>query len=528
MTATDAATGDLRPGRLVRATPTAVWLLVVLHGLLGLAYALAVPLLHAPDEPAHVDLVAQVDDHVELAPYEDLRYSPDVEEAVTRVGLDQIDWRFAPRSPWSPLDPSETVARSERPTYADLAAPGTAEIRNPSRLHPPAYYATVDGIDTVAQWLGAEPVATAPWDAVVLRWRVWSVLLTLPLPWLAFWTALRVSGRRRVGVAAATLVLAVPQLSQSAGSVNNDTLLFTCAGVVTLSCAFVATGDRSWRPAVIGGLGAGLAMLTKIFGLGAPVWLLGAYVVAVVAGHLRWPTAVGRLGAAAVATVVAGGWWPTRLFLATGTPSPRGFAYPVPDEVAAPLGPWLGEVVRRLTFTSWGWFGVEQFRLPLWLVVLATGAALAAIGVGLARRRGVAVVLLLPLATALVMVLYAAWDGYAQSGIPSGLHGRYLFTGLVGATAVAATGIGAAVPGRRPVLAVPVGMVLLMQAVGLWVVVSSYWAGPGLSHVRSLVAFSPWSGRVLAPLAAAAAATAVLTGIGLVREAGRDAAPTQT
>lgn len=528
MTVVEAATGDLRLGRLARATPATVWLLVVLHGFLGLAYALAVPLLHAPDEPAHVDLVAQVDDHVDLAPYTDLRYSPDVEDAVTRVGLDQVDWRFAPRSPWSPLDPSETVGRSERPSYPALAPAGPGDVRNPSRLHPPAYYATVDGLDTLGQWLGAEPVATAPWDAVVLRWRVWSLLLTLPLPWLAFWTAVRVSGRRRIGVAAATLVLAVPQLSQSAGSVNNDTLLFSCAGVVTLACSWVATGDRSWRPAVIGGLGAGLAMLTKIFGLGAPVWLLGAYVVAVLAGHLARPTALARLGVAAGATLAAGGWWPTRLFLTTGTPSPRGFAYPIPEEVTAPLGPWLGEVVRRLAITSWGWFGVEQFRLPVWLVVVATTATVAAVVAGVVRRRRTAAVLLLPLATALAMVLYAAWDGYAQSGIPSGLHGRYLFTGLVGLAAVAAVGLGAAVSRRRLVIALAAGGALVMQAVGLAVVVSSYWAGPGWGHVRSLVAFSPWSGRALAPLGMLAVVTTLLAAIGLVRESGRPAGAPQT
>lgn len=525
MSVPEAAAGDLRLARLVRATPPTVWLLVLLHGFLALAYAVAVPLLHAPDEPAHVDLVAQVDDHLALAPYEDLRYSPDVEEAVTRVGLDQLDWRFAPRTPWTPLDPSETLARPERPTYPALAPAGPAEVRNPSRLHPPAYYATVDGLDTLGQWAGATSAETAPWDAVVLRWRVWSILLTLPLPWLAFWTAVRVSGRRRLGIAASTLVLAVPQLSHSAGSVNNDTLLYTCAGVVTLACAWIATGDRSWRPAIIGGVGAGLAMLTKIFGLGAPVWLAGAYLVAVAARHVPWRTAAARLGGAAVATLVAGGWWPTRLFLTQGTPSPRGFAYPIPDEVSAPVGTWLGEVVRRLTITSWGWFGVEQFRIPVWLVVLATAVTVVAVTAGLVRRRGVGVVLLLPLTTALAMVLYAAWDGYAQSGIPSGLHGRYLFAGLVGLVALGAVGLHALVRRDALVVGLAAASVAVLQATGLGVILTSYWAGPGLDHVRSMITFAPWSGRVVVLLAVLAAGTAVLAVGGLVRES-RGAATT--
>ncbi len=186
--------------------------------------------------------------------------------------------------------------------------------------------------------------------------------------------------------------------------------------------------------------------------------------------------------------------------------------------MSASLGPWLGEVVRRLTFTSWGWFGVEQFRLPLWLVVLATAATLAAVVAGVLRHRRSGVVLLLPLATALAMVLYAAWDGYTQSGIPSGLHGRYLFTGLVGLAALAAVGLAAAVPRRHLVVALAAAAAVVMQGAGLVVVVSSYWAGPGLAHVRSLVAFSPWSGRVLAPLGVLAAVTAVGAGIALVRE----------
>jgi hypothetical protein len=514
-----AAAGDLRPLRLVRATPAAVWLLVALHGFLALAYALAVPLLHAPDEPAHVDLLFQVDDHLGLDPYAGLDYSRDVEAALPLVGMVQIDWRFAYRWPWDGLDPSETVVRSDRPAFADLSPGSDGDVGNPAASHPPGYYALVDGIDAVAQGLGAAPADTAPWDALVLRWRLWSVLVSLPLPWLVFWTAVRVSRHRTTALAATLLVLAVPQLSHSAGSVNNDALLFPATAAVTLAATWIATGDRSWLTAGLAGLAAGVAMITKIFGLGAPVWLLAAF------GYAAWRqrdaigAAASRLAVTAVVALLAGGWWPLRLIVTAGTPAPRDFRYPIPDEVDAAVLPWLGEVVRRLSITSLGWFGIEQFRLPVPLVAAASIGILVAIGIGAWRAGWLSAVLLLPALTTLAMVLYAAWGGYTRSGLPSGLHGRYLFVGLAGLAALAAMGLAHLIRRTRALLAVAMLLVVGMQAIGLWVVTTNYWAGVGLDRLRALVVFSAWSGRTLAVIALLAGATAVAAALVLHREA---------
>src|SRR5690606_8710389 len=125
------------------------------------------------------------------------------------------------------------------------------------------------GLDRVAQALGvAGHPGQVNGDAVLLRWRLWSVLLALPLPWLACWTAVRVAGSRRAGLVAATATLGVPQLSHLVGAINNDGLLFTVAGVTTLAAAWIATGDRSRGVAVVAGASAGVAMLVKVFGLG--------------------------------------------------------------------------------------------------------------------------------------------------------------------------------------------------------------------------------------------------------------------
>lgn len=514
-----AADGPLRPWSLVRATPVAVWLLVAVHGLLGLAYALAVPLLHAPDEPAHVDLVAVVDDHLGLDPYDGLQYSSDVSAAVTRVGIVQLDWRFAPRGPWDGLDGSQTVMRSERPPYPDLAEPAPGEVNNPAGSHPPAYYAAVDAIDAVAVTVGAAAVDEAPWDAAVLRWRVWSLLLTLPLPWLVFWSGVRLSRRRAVGVASAVLGLALPQLAHSSGSVNNDTLLFPACGAVLLACAWIATGDRGWGAVVLGGLATGVAMITKIFGLGAPVWLTLAFVAAVLAGHRTWRSVLAPLLGAGGLALVAGGWWPTRLLLTTGTPAPRDFDYPIPEVVEAPFGPWLGEVVRRMATTSIGFFGIEQFALPGWLVAVATVATFVLLVVGAVRVGLPSLAMLAPVATTLAMVLYAAWDGYQQSGIPSGLHGRYLFVGLVGAAPLVAVGLARVMRGAGALVATSVGVVLVLQGAGLATVITSYWAGDGLrGRLANLATFAPWSGRTLLAIAVVGVLVGIAALGALVRE----------
>lgn len=519
------AEGPLRLGRLARSTPLVVWLVTLAYAALAGFYLLAVPPLHAPDEVAHVDLILQQSDHVGLDPYDGLTYSSDIEAAIPLVGLVQVDWRVGPR-PWGDgLGAGEIPGRGQRPSMTELGDGTATGVLNSARTHPPLYYALVDGGNLVAE----QVLGPASWDAAVGRLRLVSLLLGLPLPMLAFWTAVRVDRRRRTGVLAALGILLAPQLAHSTGSVNNDVLLFPLTGLITLALAWVVTGDRSWRPAVVAGLATGLGALTKVFALGAPVWIVAAYLVAWRQGaSLR--TVAARLGGAAGVTLLAGGFWPLRAILRQGSVAPRGFGYPLVD-VDPDVGWWLGEAARRLAVTGWGKFGVEQFALPAVAVVAATVAVAVWVTVGLAGRP-VTGVLLLPVVTTLAMIGYAAWDGYVQSGLPTGLHGRYLFTGAVGLATAAAVGLRVAADrwGRvRPphwlrgvdLAAVTVAVVGL-QAVAAVLVTGAFWQGPGLvSSLQTMLVWAPVGRRLLAAVAVVVALGLVGLVVSLVREARR-------
>ncbi len=539
-----AAQDDLVIWRLLRATPLAAWALVGIFGLLGVVYAIGVPLLHGPDEGAHVDRIAgfSLTDQFGVDPIAELRYSPDLFAAYEQVGIVPVDHRVLPRIPWTPLNTAEAAPLDQRPPYPDLAPPGTTDARfsNAARSHPPAYYVTVDALDAVVTTLGLDGVDEAPWDATLARWRVWSILLLLPMPWVAFWVAARLamttsgvwSGRRPsdrraqwAGLVAAALTLAAPQLSHSAGTVNNDALLFAGTSLSTLAVAWMATGDQTRRTAAWAGVGAGVAMAAKIFGIGAPVWIVAAALAAGTAGSRDLPGLVRRavpVAIAAVATIAAGGWLVIATFVQHQTLAPRAFSYDAPDALAPSTTAWLREVAERLTSTGFGRLGVEQFGIPGWSVWIATLATLLFLTMAFASpvvrgRTHVGVVLLLPLLTTLAMVLWAAWSGYQRSGVPSGLHGRYLFVGAPALAALAAHGLAHLVRLLRPhapervraatAIATAAALATLLQGLGIVTTLASWWPGGWSDRIRTAMLFSGWSDPVLALVAVAAVAT---------------------
>lgn len=495
--------GALRPWALLRSTPAAVWAMVVLLALLAGVYTTAVPLLHAPDEHAHIDLVL-TEPHVGLDPYDGAELSNRTLAAIPLVDLVPVDWRVAPLQPWAGLDGADALPRESRPTYAQLAPAGDSGILNNARNHPPLYYLGMSRLLTAVRTLAPGGDAWS-WDQTFGALRALNVLLVAPLPFLAFWTAVRLTRRRRIGLTAAAVTLAVPMLAHSGGAVNNDNLLALLSAALLLALAWVWSGDTGLRTAAIVGVIGGLAMLTKIFGLPAPLWIGAAYAVAWLRTG-RLGRAAAGLGVAAVATIVAGGWWDLRLIITEGTPAPRGFEYTAPAAFEIDYGYWLAEFADRITTTFWGHFGVEQFPLPTIVVAAATVILLTLVLAGTVRgpwaalrhRWAEPVLLALPTLTTLAMVVYAAWGGYARSGIPSGIHGRYLFLGLTGIAVLAATGLHAVIDRRLVPLAV-LGAAGLMQALGLWTIVTGFWAGDGMfAQLDSLVDWSPWPPRWVA------------------------------
>ncbi len=546
----DAAGADLRLWGLVRATPLLTWALVAIFGLLGVAYAIAVPLLHGPDEGAHVDRIAGFDlaGQFTVDPRGDLRYSPDLLAAYPEVNIDPVDHRVLPVIPWRPLNTADATPVDQRPPYADLAPHGRADERfvNAARSHPPGYYAAVDALDAVVTSLGVPALDEAGWDTTIARWRLWSAFLLLPIPWVAFWLAARIvvtapgrrSGRgergpsaRRAGFVAAALTLAAPQLSHSAGTVNNDALLFTGTSLAALAVTWLATGDMTWRTAAWAGVGRGVAVFSKVFGFGAPVWIAAALLI----GSAAWSHRLRLLGVAAAATVAAGGWFTLATLVRHRTVAPRGFAYEQPDDLVVRVGPWLREVAERLTSTGFGRLGVEQFGIPGWSVWLATLALLGLVAVAITgpstrRRLPLVGVLLIPFLTTLAMVLWAAWGGYARSGVPSGLHGRYLFVGAPGLAALASLGLHDLV-GRRDAappwlpFAITGAAVALLQGLGLVTALANWWPGGWSDRVRTAMLFSGWSDPALAVLAVLGIVAVGALGVGARRQLAAPLAP---
>lgn len=525
-----AAAGDLRPWHLARQTPLAAWALVAIFGLLGIVYAIAVPLLHGPDEGAHVDRIAtrSLAEQFTVDPSADMTYSPDLLAAYGEVGIIAIDHRVAPRGPWEPLRPAESIPAEARPSYPGLAPEGAVDPKfvNAARSHPPGYYATVDTLDEVLGLVGLPEVAESRWDTTIARWRVYSALLLLPIPWAAFWIAVRISRRRRTGLVAATLTLACPQLSQSAGTVNNDALLFAGAAVCALATVWIATGDRSSRVLLWAGFGAGVSAFSKIFGIAAPLWIVVAMIAGASMQALRTRNGVTRLALAAATTIAAGGWFTVATLVGHGTVAPRGFGYVQPDNLDVSFVAWLREAVERLPSTGFGRLGIEQFGLPGWSVWLATLLLVGLVGVGV-RHRGregaaTSLVLLLPMGTTLAMVAWAAWGGYSRSGVPSGLHGRYLFVGAAGLAALAAVGLDRVrLPARQwpwGSLAIAGGTAALLQSLGLVTALSNYWPGGWKDRVRTAMVFSGWTDPMLAVLAVVGVAVLAALVIGLRRE----------
>lgn len=519
--------GRLQPWRLARATPATVWLLCGLQFLLAVWYAFALPLLHAPDEHSHVDRVLSPGEPADLDPLEDDELSERTVAILPRVQLAAIDWRVAPYQPWEGLAEDDALPRDARPSYADLGPDEDSGIPNQIASHPPLYYlyeaAGLGAVRALDGVLGGE--GSGSWDRTLVVLRLLSALLVLPLPWLTYWTGVRLSGRTRTGLVAATVPVAIPQVSHIAGSVNNDVMLLLTSAVATMGVVWIATGDRSLRTAAFTGAGAGLALLTKIFALAAPLWIAVAYGVGWMRSRapdremrpFRTGDVARGLGVAAAATVALGGWFVVRALLLYGTPAPRGSGYPG-GTIDPDVGYWLGELVSRSTRSFWGFFGVEQFAIPGWIVAVLTVGVVAAVGAALVRGRWEAhtrwrvadlTVLLLPVATALAMMLFAAWNGYLASGLPVGIHGRYLFTGLLGLSVAVGLGVDAMTRSRFTPAVVAV-VAVVVQAVGAWTVVRSFWAGPDvLAEVRALLAWSPFRARYVVVLWGLLSLTAV-------------------
>ena len=466
-----------------------VWALTALHVGLLLGYSILVPALRGPDEHLHVDRARLLAGGGPGDP----ALSASGEESVSAPVLAARESApaYLTRSP--PVATGDAVPPAERPRFDDLGADGPTGSVNGVARQPPLVHAIGAAVLSAASVLPGWPW---PFDRVVALLRLVDVAVVAGVPLLAWATARRLGCPPRSALTAAVLVLAVPQLTHVGSTVNSDGLVVALGGVLFLLGARVVTGDDSVRTAILAGAALGAALLTSGLAVVFVPWVAAAYLLAPGAVRRRTRTALG-LGTAALAAIVAGGWWWV-LRLATDGHLPFGLDA---SQVAPADGRSLAfpRTLAILATSFWGGFGWRETSLPAGAVVAATVMLAGALGVAFWRGRVRAVRLrlglfVLPTAALGGMVALGALLISRGGGDAFTFQGRYLLAGLVGLMVVAAVGLDQL--RSHPVPALPflalVGA-MVMQVLGVVAVTGRYWAGPSAGErFRAVLAFAPW------------------------------------
>lgn len=328
---------------------------------------------------------------------------------------------------------------SQRGSIAAIVGDGTENpLQNPMSQHPPTYFLVQAA---VALALDAGP---RRWDHVVLVMRLVDVLLMAPLPALVWASVRRATRSPRLGVAAATVVLAVPQVAQLGSSVSVWVPVITAGALATWLALRVLTGDRSWLTvlALGGAVAIGTAVMAGGF-LAVPFALVAVLaarrdIVAAPGAPSRRSLVVRICRALVMLTVpaVTTGWWYARQFVQTGSPQPDPLA-PVRERWAAGEGPdvvqFVGAFWSGMSDSFLGLIGRYQWPLSPVVVDTATVVALTALvwaaGSRQVDRRTMLLVAVFPV-TALVVVVARDWATYVGHLGITVVQGRFLFPAI--------------------------------------------------------------------------------------------------
>lgn len=495
----------------LRALARPLAALTFLHLGLLLTWSVMVPTFRGADEQVHHDLLRRLTETWRYPEYDGLD--------VSRRTLDALG--TSPAFPAHAPAVAEDAAthRAERPGWSDLGP----DVRNgpPNQMpqHPPLYYESAAAILRAVDGDG-----TAPLDLAVWQLRLLSVLVMVPLPLLAADIARRFTTSTPVVLASATAVLAVPQLTHVGATISNDPLMVLLGSVTLAGAARLATGDRRWGTAAATGVAAGLALFTKGFAVPlAPAVGLACLLPLVHRSSASNDRAGephrddrsdtrGVLGRAALVAGLAlafGGWWWIRNVVAYGTPQPGVRLRERVPGVELDVVRFAGDFSERIVSSFWGYFGWREAHLPLGVSIAMT--VLLVLAAGLACwRHWARVVLLVPTVVAALMVLSSGWGAFKKTGVSYATQGRYLFAGIVGLAVLASLGVAHLSRGRsRWQPAATLAVALALQAGGLWVSLTRYWAGGGLERVEALIAFAPLPGPATAGILLATAASSV-------------------
>jgi 4-amino-4-deoxy-L-arabinose transferase-like glycosyltransferase len=507
-----------------------VWAVVALHLCAALAFSLLIPMFRSPDEAAHVDMLQQ---------YRTQLGHDDADQMVPRgAGVTVANDRMGPPDvrPRPPQLEQDATPRRERPSFTDLAPPGTPSTQgNHMTQHPPLYYAAVSGASTFVA--GLLPSGLWSWDREMYLYRLFSILLTAPIPLLAAEGVRAIGLSRRAAACGAAIPLLVPQATAVGSSVNNDALVMAGAAVaVAAGLWHLGTGTprSAWTAA---GAGA-VAALSKSTAAAVLAWVV--LLVAVTAwGHLREARTRSALAGTAGLTAAGASWYVSNWFrYADIQPTGLTRQYTGPDFRATP-GSFFPRWSDRLSQSFWGLPARRTgVSLPWQISHGLTGAVvlLAVAALTDRRRRRATVLLVLLMAAQVILLAQTNWRAHARTGALPAVQGRYLFAILVPLAVVAVVGarqVGVAMSGRLPrpspvlvglgvasagaVLHVLLGISMLQ---GFWGVEdASMW-----ERVRAVRAWSPLpAAATLSILAAWVLGTAALVagfawrGIGEVR-----------
>lgn len=478
------------PEPLLSRPPLLVWVVTGLFVSLMAMCTFLYPAFTGPDEKQHVDLVYSFYNG-------NLFYKPG--ERHIAVGVQNAD-QLRALPPGTPLGQRQVIPRGQRRSFDALGgdAAGSEPAPNPMVQHPPLYYALTAGI------LRAIPGSSGwPYDRWVALLRYFSILMVAPLPILAWATVKTLVGDGPAAVTASVLPLSVPNLARLGGSANNDNLLILLAGCLMLVLAKVIAGDLRRRTGLLAGLFAGLACLTKGFGL-VPVVAVGAAYVVAWLRQRRPPWAA--LCWAAALTAAVGAWWWVRNLVLYGTIQPDGYGSYAATYYGARRGFSTTGFLDRLVWRTWGGIGYPErpfFSTTacwVWAGILIAGVLLG-LGLGFRGRCGrlAAAVFILPAVLAVVILFY---DTHRNDSL-TGVQGRFLYFSLIGLFAVTAVGLTRVV---GQVLAAWVPLVVLLGALATQVqawraLVRVWWvpasAGNATSEqvkqaFRAILRWSPW------------------------------------
>ncbi len=548
------ATRPRRRGRV----PVVVLAATMAFGLLGAVWSVVAPLGEAPDEPAHLALVLHLADGHGYPAYDGLtnqaaiirlcRTYASATRACPREGepVTPTSMRLHPRS--------EAPDKADRPAWDDEGGDASVGQINQMPQHPPLYYQAMATVLRAERAVNGGPMSA---DRELALLRLVNAAMLAPLPLLAWWAARRFRLGEGAAVTASVAVFAIPMLTHIGSTLNNDNLLTLLAAVGAALLAGVLRGDRSLRTAVAVGAVAGLALLTKAFGM----VLIPAIVVAYLLGtadHTHAPApdpadpdpaggevgggeeewgwrerlraVVGPIGAAGAAVLVLAGWWYVGVRARTGQFAPTVESSRITSALAPPgfqpdLVAFAREYATNVNNRFWGSFGWYTIRFPSWLATLCTLVVAVLVGIALAPRRDRSgsnrlqrLALLVPLVALGGLVFLRAWSLYSTSSKFQFLQGRYLFAGIVGLLVLVAIGLERTVGRWAPVAAA--GFALLIQAEALRRCLQGWWGGPGLGprgQLQAMVAWSAWPGELIGVLAVVALAAGAWFLVALVR-----------